>query len=65
VARIELETAIAAPVERCFDLSLSVDLHLRSAANTGERVVAGPTRACSVRATGSRGRRGTSAAAGV
>src|SRR3954453_18253324 len=32
---------IAAPVERCFDLSLSVELHLHSTASTGERVVAG------------------------
>jgi ligand-binding SRPBCC domain-containing protein len=32
---------IAAPPERCFDLSLSVDLHLDSTVETGERVVAG------------------------
>ncbi|MFL5961732.1 MAG: SRPBCC family protein [Gaiellaceae bacterium] len=32
---------IAAPVRRCFDLSLSVELHLHSTASTGERVVAG------------------------
>lgn len=38
---IELETLIAAPVERCFDLSRSVDLHLAGAASTGERAVAG------------------------
>jgi ligand-binding SRPBCC domain-containing protein len=38
---IELETHVAAPPERCFDLSLSVELHLESAAATGERVVAG------------------------
>lgn len=38
---IELETTIAAPQERCFDLSLSVELHLESTAATGERVVAG------------------------
>jgi ligand-binding SRPBCC domain-containing protein len=41
VSRIELQTAIAAPPERCFDLSLSVELHLESAAGTGERVVGG------------------------
>jgi ligand-binding SRPBCC domain-containing protein len=41
VSRIELETLITAPVERCFDLSLSVELHLHSTASTGERVVAG------------------------
>lgn len=41
MSRIELETVIAAPAERCFDLSLSVELHLHSTAATGERVVAG------------------------
>jgi hypothetical protein len=43
VSRIELTTLIAAPGERCFDLSLSVDVHLESTVHTGERVVAGPT----------------------
>jgi ligand-binding SRPBCC domain-containing protein len=41
MARIELTTRIAAPPGRCFDLARSVDVHLRSAASTGERVVAG------------------------
>jgi ligand-binding SRPBCC domain-containing protein len=41
VSRIELHTLISAPIERCYDLSLSVELHLRSAASTGERAVAG------------------------
>lgn len=41
MSRIELQTLIAAPIERCYDLSLSVELHLRSTASTGERVVAG------------------------
>lgn len=41
VSRIELETLIAAPAKRCFDRSLSVELHLHSTASTGERVVAG------------------------
>ena len=41
MALIELETLIAAPLERCFDLSLSVELHLESTAETGEHVVAG------------------------
>lgn len=41
MSRIELHTLIAAPIERCYDLSLSVELHLRSTASTGERVVAG------------------------
>jgi ligand-binding SRPBCC domain-containing protein len=35
---IQLETFIGAPPERCFDLSLSVDLHLASTARTEERV---------------------------
>jgi ligand-binding SRPBCC domain-containing protein len=43
VSRIQLTTLIAAPCERCFDLSLSVDVHLESTVHTGERVVAGPT----------------------
>jgi ligand-binding SRPBCC domain-containing protein len=30
-----------APVERCFKLSVSIDLHVASAASTGERVVDG------------------------
>ena len=34
-------TWVDAPVERCFKLSLSVDLHVLSARSTGERVVAG------------------------
>jgi ligand-binding SRPBCC domain-containing protein len=40
---IRLETYISAPVERCFDLSLSVDLHRNSVAHTRERPVAGVT----------------------
>jgi ligand-binding SRPBCC domain-containing protein len=38
---IELQKFVAAPPERCFDLSRSVDLHLESAAGSGERVVSG------------------------
>lgn len=41
--RVEVVTEIDAPVERCFDLSLSVDLHVASARATGERAVAGVT----------------------
>ena len=41
---IELETKIAAPPERCFLLSLSIDLHMASTAPTGERAIAGVTR---------------------
>src|SRR5713226_1430526 len=40
---IRLETYINAPIERCFDLSLSVDLHRHSVAHTHERPVAGVT----------------------
>jgi ligand-binding SRPBCC domain-containing protein len=32
---------IAAPVQRCFDLARSVEVHLQSAVRTDERVVAG------------------------
>ncbi len=38
---IHLETYIEAPIERCFDLALSVDLHQHSVAHTQERPVAG------------------------
>ena len=41
MSRVVVETFINAPPERCFDLARSVDLHLRSTAATGERVVAG------------------------
>jgi len=36
-------TAIAAPIETCFDLSRSVDLHLESMLASHERAVAGVT----------------------
>lgn len=38
---IRLETYIQAPPERCFDLSLSVDLHAQSQAHARERPIAG------------------------
>jgi ligand-binding SRPBCC domain-containing protein len=38
---IRLTTYINAPVERCFDLSLNVDLHRHSVAHTRERPIAG------------------------
>jgi ligand-binding SRPBCC domain-containing protein len=38
-----VETVIAAPAERCFLLSLSIDLHVDSASRTGERAVGGVT----------------------
>ena len=40
---LELATTIAAPIERVFDLSRSIDLHVASTAHTGERAVAGIT----------------------
>ena len=40
---IEMETVIAAPVERVFDLARSIDLHARSLEHTAERPVAGRT----------------------
>jgi RimJ/RimL family protein N-acetyltransferase len=43
VGELHLETFIAAPVTRCFDLARSVDLHVDSAGATGERAVAGVT----------------------
>jgi ligand-binding SRPBCC domain-containing protein len=36
---IRIETVIRAPSERCFDLARDPDLHARSVAQTGERVV--------------------------
>ena len=44
MSKILIETYIKAPIERCFDLSRSVDLHLMSAAETNELAVAGVTR---------------------
>ena len=41
MVRIEVVTNIAAPVERCFDLSRSIDLHMASTNWTGERAIAG------------------------
>ena len=38
---IRLETSIHAPPERCFELSLSVDLHAQSQAYAHERPIAG------------------------
>ena len=43
MARIILETFINAPVERVFDLSLSIDLHQVSAEKTNEKAIAGKT----------------------
>jgi len=43
MSRIELITHIQAPVERCFDLSRSIDLHLHSTPLTHEKAIAGKT----------------------
>jgi ligand-binding SRPBCC domain-containing protein len=43
VIRLELVTEIAAPLDRCFDLSRSIDLHVRSVNWTGEKAIAGVT----------------------
>ena len=40
---IELTTEIHAPIERTFDLARSIELHMDSTAQTGERAVAGVT----------------------
>ena len=40
---IELTTIIQAPIERCFDLSRNLDLHMTSTSQTGEKAVAGIT----------------------
>src|ERR1700744_3953506 len=40
---IELSTPINAPIERCFDLARSIDLHMESTKQTGEIAVAGRT----------------------
>ena len=40
---IELKTTIHAPIQRCFDLSRSIDLHADSMAHTREKPIAGRT----------------------
>src|ERR1700679_4027156 len=41
MTKLTLSTEINAPVERCFDLARSIELHLLSTRKTKERVVAG------------------------
>jgi ligand-binding SRPBCC domain-containing protein len=41
--KIELTTIINAPIERCFDLSRSIDIHMESTKHTGETAIAGRT----------------------
>ena len=43
MVRIEVVTLIEAPVDRCFDLARSIDLHMTSTDWTGERAIAGTT----------------------
>jgi ligand-binding SRPBCC domain-containing protein len=43
LVQIELSTSIGAPIERCFDLSRSIDLHIASTHGTGEQAIAGVT----------------------
>lgn len=43
MASIKVQTIIRAPIERCFDLSRSVDLHKHSLSHTGEEAIAGVT----------------------
>jgi len=40
---IELTTVINAPIERCFDMARSIDLHIESTKHTGETAIAGRT----------------------
>lgn len=41
--KIELTTIINAPIETCFDLARSIDVHIESTKQTGEQAVAGRT----------------------
>jgi ligand-binding SRPBCC domain-containing protein len=43
MAMIRIETFVAAPPERVFDLARDLDFHARSMAHTGERAVGGRT----------------------
>lgn len=40
---LKLEAVVHAPIERCFDLSRSIDLHVHTLGKTGERAIAGVT----------------------
>lgn len=44
MATITLHTIIDAPIDRCFKLSLSIDLHQESVSNTHEMAIAGITK---------------------
>lgn len=43
MGRIVLVTSILAPLNRCFDVARSIDLHKRSTAHTHEQAIAGTT----------------------
>ena len=43
MVHIDLKTQIAAPMERCFDLARSIDVHMASTNQTGEQAIAGVT----------------------
>ena len=43
MVQINLNTLIHAPIERCFDLSRSIELHLLGTEQTGEQAVGGVT----------------------
>ncbi|TWJ03448.1 ligand-binding SRPBCC domain-containing protein [Mucilaginibacter frigoritolerans] len=43
MTQIELTTHINAPIERCFDMARSIDLHLISTQQTREQAIAGRT----------------------
>ena len=43
MTRIEVTTAIAAPVQRVFEVSLEVEIHTASMARSGERAIGGVT----------------------
>ena len=40
---VKMETHVKAPIDRCFDLSRSIDLHVISTKNSHERATAGRT----------------------
>ncbi len=43
---IEIQTKIKAPIEICFDLATSIDLHMLSAEETDEKAIDGRTSGC-------------------
>lgn len=43
---IEIETKIKAPIEVCFDLATSIDLHMLSTEGTNEKAIDGITSGC-------------------